>query len=207
MNRRPPIGVALSALGIPVPASAAATKARNLIESAAPPFLVNHSVRSYAWAVALAEHDRTEFDPEVLYIAALLHDVGLISRFDSGGCFEEDGALAAERLVLDAGWPVSRGRAVRDAIRLHMALDLPDDASQETRLLWDSTGVDVTGYRFADLPDALVRDVIEAYPRLDFKRAFAAQFEDQAARKPACRAAEMVLAGMIDTIHSAPFES
>ena len=129
MKTGSPIDSALSNLGMPVPASPVARKARNLLLSVAPPFLFNHSVRSYAWAVALAQHDSTEFDAEVLYIAALLHDIGLVATFDSGGCFEEDGGLAAERLVLDGGSPLSQARAVRDAIRLHMAVDLPADAS------------------------------------------------------------------------------
>jgi hypothetical protein len=207
MSSRTSVDPALSGLGMPVPASPVAKKAWNALQSAAPAFLVNHSVRSYAWAVGLAEHDSTVFDPEILYVAALLHDVGLVSRFDTGGCFEEDGALAAERLALDAGWPVSRGRAVRDAIRLHMAVDLPAGSAPETRLLWDSTGVDVTGDRYADVPEVLVRDVLDAYPRLDFKRQFALLFADQATRKPACRAAEMVRGDMVDRIQAAPFDS
>ena len=188
------------------PPSSVARKARRVLQASAPPFLVNHSIRSYAWAVALADHDSTSFDPELLYVAALLHDVGLVS-VDTGGCFEEDGALAAEHLVLDAGWPVARARAVRDVIRLHMAVELPAEATAETRLLWDSTGVDVTGYRYADVPEAVVREVIDAYPRLDFKRAFSDLFADQATQKPGCRAAEMVRSGMVARIHAAPFDS
>jgi hypothetical protein len=207
MSSRLSLDAALAGLGMPVPESSAAKKARHMLQAAAPAFLVNHSVRSYAWAVALADHDSVAFDPEILYVAALLHDLGLVSRFDTGGCFEEDGALASERLVLDAGWPVSRGRAVRDAIRLHMAGDLSADAAPESQLLWDSTGVDVTGYRFADVPEDIVRRVVDVYPRLDFKRLFAALFADQATRKPACRAAEMVRGDMLARIQAAPFDS
>jgi hypothetical protein len=207
MSGRRLLDAELAELGMPVPASSVAKKAGRVLQSSAPAFLVNHSVRSYAWAVALAERDGTSFDPEVLYVAALLHDAGLVSKFDGGGCFEEDGARAAERLVLEAGWPVSLGRAVRDIISRHMAVDLPADATLETRLLWDSTGVDVTGHRYADVPETVVRDVVAAYPRLDFKQGFVALFIEQAERKPTCRAAEMVRQGMIERINGAPFDS
>jgi hypothetical protein len=49
--------------------------------------------------------------------------------------------------------------------------------------------------------------VLSAYPRLDFKREFAALFVDQATRKPTCRAAEMVNTNLLEAIAQAPFES
>jgi hypothetical protein len=74
-------------------------------------------------------------------------------------------------------------------------------------LLWDSTGVDVTGDRFADVPAAIIPGLLAAYPRVDFKRVFSALFVEQASNKPTCRAAEMVAAGMLEEIAQAPFES
>ena len=62
---------ALTGLGMPVPDSALARRARALIADVAAPFLVNHSIRSYAWAVELARHDEVQFDPEILYVSAV----------------------------------------------------------------------------------------------------------------------------------------
>jgi hypothetical protein len=84
---------------------------------------------------------------------------------------------------------------------------LPPDPPSEVRLLWDSTGTDVTGYRFTDIRPAVIPGLLAAYPRLDFKRDFAALFTDQAARKPTCRVAEMVTAGKLEAIAQAPFNS
>ena len=198
---------ALVALGMPVPDSALARQARELITTVAPPFLVNHSVRAYAWAVELAVHDRVEFDPELLYVAAILHDIGLVPAYDLGGCFEIDGAIEAERFSLAAGQPAPRARAIHDVIALHMGETLPPDSASEVVLLWDSTGTDVTGYRYADVRRALVPGVLSAYPRLDFKRQFGALFADQATRKPACRVAGMVVSGTLEAINRAPFDS
>jgi HD superfamily phosphodiesterase len=196
---------ALRDLDMPVPDSPVARQALELIVEREPAFLVNHSIRSYAWAVALAAVDGLEFDPEILYVAALLHDIGLVPAFDKGGCFEFDGAEFAEAWALEAGMPADAARAVRDAIVLHMAAEIPAGARSESVLLSDSTGTDVRGYRLDQLSVTLVPRVIEAFPRLDFKREFSARFADQAARKPGCRVAVMVAAGSLARIQTAPF--
>jgi len=198
---------ALTRLGMPVPDSALARRARELIANAAAPFLVNHSVRSYAWAVELARQDRLEFDPEILYVSAILHDIGLVPAYDLGGCFEVDGAIAAQRLVREAGQPKARGQAIYDVIALHNQEELPPDSASEVVLLWESTGTDVTGHRFADVRPAISPELLAAYPRLDFKREFTALFVDQASRKPTCPAAAMVARGIVQEIARAPFDS
>jgi hypothetical protein len=197
----------LTAIGIPVPDSAFAHEARELIGEVAPPYLVNHSVRAYAWAVELARHDGFGFDQEILYVAALLHDIGLVPVYDLGGCFETDGAIEAERFSLEHGQPAERARSIYDVIDLHMLAEAPPGSANEVVLLNDSTGTDVTGYRYSDVRPDAITPILAAYPRLDFKVAFAAAFRDQAARKPSCRVAEMVRTGKLDAIAKAPFES
>jgi HD superfamily phosphodiesterase len=107
---------ALTALGMPVPDSTLARRAREHIADVAATFLVNHSVRCYAWGVELARHDRLQFDPEILYVSAILHDLGLVPAYDLGDCYEVDGAIAAERLVGEVGAPETRARGIYDAI-------------------------------------------------------------------------------------------
>jgi hypothetical protein len=198
---------ALTRLGMPVPDSALARRARELIADVAAPFLVNHSVRVYAWAVELARYDRLQFDPEILYVSAMLHDIGLVPAYDLGGCYEVDGAIAAERLVGEAGEPEARARTIYDVIALHNDEDLPPDRAAEVVLLWDSAGTDVTGHRFADIRQAIIPELLAAHPRIDFKRQFTARLIDQASRKPTCPAAEMIATGILEEIARAPFDS
>ena len=198
---------ALRGLGMPVPDSTIAQRAGELIRGVAPQFLVNHSVRSYAWALELAAHDKLEFDPEILYVSALLHDIGLVPAYDMGACFEIDGAVAAERFALQQGEAAERAHAIYDAIALHMIETLPPDPAAEVVLLWDSTGVDVSGSRIGDVRAKAIPVVLAAYPRLEFKRDFAALFADQATRKPTCRVAEMIATGSLERIAKAPFDS
>jgi len=198
---------ALAGLGMLVPDSALARRARELITEVAAPSLVNHSVRVYAWAVELARHGRLRFDPEILYVSAMLHDIGLVPAYDLGGCYEVDGAIAAKRLVAEAGRPEARAQAVYDVIALHNDETLPPDAASAVVLLWDSAGTDVTGHRFADVRPAIIPGLLAAYPRLDFKRAFTELLVDQASRKPTCPAAEMIATGILEEIAQAPFDS
>ena len=198
---------ALRGLGIPVPDSTVVLRAGELIADVAPGFLVNHSVRAYAWAVELAWHDALEFDPEILYVSALLHDIGLVPAYDVGACFEIDGGVAAERFALQQGQPPERAHAIYDVIALHMLAEAPPGSTSEVILLNDSTGVDVTGYRVGDVRASAIPEIVAAYPRLEFKREFAALFVDQATRKPSCRVAEMVTTGKLDAIAKAPFDS
>jgi HD domain len=198
---------ALTRLGMRVPESALARRGRELIADVAAPWLVNHSVRCFAWAVELTRHDGLQSDPEILYVSAMLHDIGLVPAYDLGGCYEVDGAIAAEGLAREVGAPGERARAIYDAIALHNNETMPPDPAPEVVLLWDSTGIDVTGDRLADVRPAIVPGLLAAYPRLDFKREFTALFVDQASRKPTCPAAEMAATGMLEEIAQAPFDS
>jgi hypothetical protein len=198
---------ALTRLGMPVPDSPLARQARQRIFDVGSPALANHSVRVYAWAVELAQHDGLRFDPEILYASSMLHDIGLVTPYDIGGCYEIDGAIAAERLAREAGASDVRARAIYDAIALHNDDTLPADAAPETVLVWDAAGVDVTGERYGDVRPAIIPAVLAAYPRGEFKREFTAHLVDQASRKPTCPAVAMISNGILEEIARAPFES
>jgi hypothetical protein len=189
------------------PDSNLAGQAEDLLRSVAPPFLANHSFRSHFFAVALADRDGVRFDEELLYVAALMHDIGLVEEFDTGRCFEEDSAEAAARLAAQEDWDAERRERLAEAIRLHVATDIALEDGPEAYLLWHSTGLDVGGHRHGELSSAEVQAVLDAYPRLDFKEGFAGLVEEQAARKQGCWADRAVQAGLRARIDAAPFES
>jgi hypothetical protein len=189
------------------PDSSLARRAEELLAEVSPPFLTNHSFRSHFFAVALAERDRVRFDAELLYVAALLHDIGLVARFDTGRCFEEDGAAVAASCAAEEGWPPERCDALAEAIRLHVAVTIELEDGPEAYLLWHSTGLDVAGRRIGELSDETVQAVLAPYPRLDFKSGFTDLIADQAERKQGCWADAAMQRGLRDYIAAAPFES
>ena len=192
---------------VATPDSRLAHQAEELVRTSSPPFLTNHCFRSHAWAVALAARDGIRFDAELLYVAALLHDIGLVVEFDTGRCFELDSAAAAAKLAAAAGWSQERCEALAEAIRLHVALEEELGNGPETYLLWHATGLDVRGHRYRDLDRRTIDSVLASYPPLDFKRGFTDLLLDQAGRKPNCWAANAIKNGIAERIQQAPFDA
>jgi hypothetical protein len=188
-----------------VPESRLAREAEHLVRTSSSQFLANHCYRSYAWAVALGERDDISYDAELLYVAALLHDLGLTAEFDTGRCFEVDSAAAGRDLAARGGWSKERCEALVEPIRLHVALVEELGDGPETYLLWLSTGLDVVGHRNRDLDPRTVESVIATYPRLDFDRSFTELRVDQGRRKPGCWAAKAIEIGIAPRIETFPF--
>jgi hypothetical protein len=189
-----------------VPDTDAARRAEEICRDVSSASLANHCFRSYAWGALLGVRDGVAWDAELLYVASMLHDVGLTPAYDRGGCFERDGADAAREILTELGWPAERAETAADAIYLHMHEVGPDD-SPEALLLDLGTAVDVRGARLADVPQLQRGFVLDRFPRLGFKEHFIELFEDQARRKPNCVVADFLARGSAARIRAADFES
>jgi hypothetical protein len=84
------------------------------------------------------------------------------------------------------------------------AVDVATDP--EGYLLELSTGMDISGRRTEDIPPDLRADVLARYPRLGLAEEFIAAFEDQATRKPLCRASQFVRNGLAARLAANPLE-
>jgi hypothetical protein len=190
-----------------VPDSAAARAAEELAASAQPASLTNHGLRSYAWGALLGLAESRSFDSEVLYVAALVHDLGLLPAYDRGNDFEADGAAAAQELLLSVGWDAARADRAAQAIRDHW--NGPEDESEvESLLLSYGTSVDVGGWRYDEFDRATAGDIVEAAPREGFKELFVELVERQAAAKPWCHLAPLAAdPGFAARVHADPFDS
>ena len=65
------------------PQTPAATAARFVAIRFYSPALLNHCIRSYLWGTKYAAEHGIAFDDELLYVSAMLHDIGLTDAFDS----------------------------------------------------------------------------------------------------------------------------
>jgi hypothetical protein len=176
-----------------------------LARESSPPFLFNHAVRTHAWALEFARLDGVEHDPELLYVGALLHDLGLTDRFDGPRCFENESAAAAVDFARQHGWDDLRSERLANAIRLHAHPRVIPEDGAEGYLLSEATSCDVRGHRLPELPRATVESVIARYPRLDFADGFIDLLEAQAVAKPGCLADLYLQRGLADRIRAAPF--
>ena len=79
-----------------IPDSQLAREVTQLIRDTESELLFNHSVRVFLWGALLGKQKNVSFDPELLYIASMFHDLGLTARYNSpNDRFEVDGANAA----------------------------------------------------------------------------------------------------------------
>ncbi|MDS0140069.1 MULTISPECIES: HD domain-containing protein [unclassified Amycolatopsis] len=154
------------------------------------PSLLNHSMRVYAWAVALGDVHHVEFDAELLFVAAMLHDAGLAAEFDSHTVpFEVAGGHVAWVFAAGAGWPPERRARLAEVIVRHMQAEVDPAEDPEGFLLSRAAAADIAGRDVADLPAGFRAEVLDRYPRLDLVAEFLRCFGDQAARKPESSAA------------------
>ena len=193
----------------PAPSTAAADAARELAGDHHSAALLHHVHRSWLWAEAFAalEH-RTGVDRELLYVAALLHDIGLVEDFDNvGSSYEAAGAEIAVVLTAGARWSPFRRSHVRDVIIGHNRASSDPETDLEGYLLESATAFDITGRRTADLPSEFVAEVLHAHPRGDLRNEFASLVLDQADRKPTTAAARLAREGLAQNLARHPLEN
>ncbi|SDL93157.1 HD domain-containing protein [Nonomuraea maritima] len=180
-------------LGFMFPETPAAAAAMSVVGRFCSPALLNHCVRSYLWAATYGEAHGIAHDEELLYVAALLHDMGLTESFDSHTVpFETAGGRLAWVFGTAAGWPQERAARAEEIIVLHMRDDVSAAADPEAHLLQVATSWEIVGRHADQFPADVRADVLARYPRLTFGAEFLASFEDQARRKPDCAAAASV---------------
>ncbi|MGH8902854.1 MAG: HD domain-containing protein [Egibacteraceae bacterium] len=167
-----------------VPDSKIAREATDLARRDYPPFLFNHCIRTFWFADTIAENG-SRFDREIVYLAAILHDLGVLEPYDLGRRFEVDGAQAAHDFLLERAYPSSKADLVWDAIALHTSLGIANySKTPEIGLVCLGAFADAAGLGVTDLDQSFVRELIEAFPRLDFPHEWLRVLIQQVEKKP-----------------------
>ncbi|MFS0729635.1 HD domain-containing protein [Curtobacterium sp. 1P10AnD] len=180
------------------PPTAIAARALDVVRTWSTPALVNHCLRSWAWASVIAESDGLEPDRELLFVSAMLHDLGVTPTFDAHAVpFEDAGGAVGSVFALGAGWDAARAGRVSEVIERHMWTAVDPDVDVEGHLLEVATSLDVSGVGFDRVPDVVLRSVTAALPRLDFSTAFDGLIHEQADRKPTTPAGRLDRSGSV----------
>ncbi|MCG8691128.1 MAG: HD domain-containing protein [Minwuiales bacterium] len=180
---------------IPRPDSAIARKAEDYAMALSPHYLLNHCHRTYLWGALLAQADGGPIeDAELLYVASLLHDLGVVDahfgKNQRAHCFAVEGALAAETLLNQHGMEPERTETVADAISLHInVLGVGAEHGQTAQYLAAGARCDVFGERAREIPKSDAREVLIRYPGLGVRSDFSAFLEQEAALRPEARMA------------------
>ncbi|MGX1849168.1 HD domain-containing protein [Streptomyces sp. NPDC055299] len=172
--------------GIPVPDSTLAREATELIRDVTDDLIYHHSRRVYLFGAHYGLHQGLDFDPELLYVGALFHDLGLTGKFrTSQQRFELDGADEARAFLTARGIPEDRARLVWEGIALHTTPEIPHHMAPEVALVTAGVELDVLGIGYDTLPTATREAVVAAHPRPDFKRRILHAFHAGLAHRPA----------------------
>jgi HD domain-containing protein len=170
---------------VPVPDSRLARDVTELIRSIEPDLLYHHSLRVYSFGALQGERRRLSYDPELLYVGAMFHDIGLVEGHRSAhDRFEVDGANAAREFLVGQGVTGDALRIVWDAIALHTTPGIPQHKEPEVALVTAGVELDVLGFGYDDISAEDREAVLAAYPRVDFKESIIQAFADGMADRP-----------------------
>jgi HD domain len=155
--------------GIPLIDSKVAQEATDLARETSPPFLFNHSIRTYLFGALLGKD--LAFDHELLFLACILHDLGLTDRYAGEKPFEIEGAEAARKFFGERGVSEERTEIVWDGIAMHPSA-LAHYKRPEIALVANGAAADVVGSDLLKVAPADKEQVLRAFPRFGFKTSF-----------------------------------
>ncbi|MFJ8272598.1 HD domain-containing protein [Streptomyces sp. NPDC094154] len=171
--------------GVEIPDTTLVREATELVRDVAPPLLFHHSRRVFLWGSLRGREQRLGFDPELLYVGAMFHDLGLTKRMRrTDQRFEIDGADEARRFLHAhgiAGQPADR---VWTSIALHTTPEIPLHMAPEIALVTRGVELDVLGIGYHAVSDEERAAVVAAHPRPDFKNGILAAFTEGIEERP-----------------------
>ncbi|MGY2041730.1 HD domain-containing protein [Pseudomonas pergaminensis] len=151
---------------VTIPDSQLAREVTQLIRDSESDLLFSHSTRVYFWAALAGARKDLVFDGELLYTAAMFHDLGLTAKYHHSQLrFEVDGANAARDFLRGHGVCVTDLDKVWNAIALHTTPGIAEHMHSEIALLQGGAGMDVAGRGFGEFTEEQRNAVISAYPR------------------------------------------
>ena len=172
--------------GVTIPDSKLAQEVTELIRDTEPALLFNHSSRVYYFAALAGKRKGLTFDPELLYVSAMFHDMGLTPKHSSAhDRFEVDGANTAGDFLRRHNIPQQDIDTVWTSIALHTTPGIPQYMHPVVALLTNGVEMDVLGIEYSEFSDADREAIVQAYPRTEhFKEDIIQAFYNGIKHKP-----------------------
>ena len=159
------------------------------------PMLMEHNYRSFFFARALGALERVAHDPELLFVATMLHDQGVLEPADR--CFTLRGADEAEEIA---------GAVAAEAITLHLNAAVSVEQGAEAHLLHDAVLLDAVGLHAWKLKREAIERVRARHPRLKFTQESGPILGAQARAIPRCRTAAAMRSGFGLALRLSPWQ-
>jgi hypothetical protein len=163
--------IAADAIGVEwnLPDSGSCSVALQLVADVSPAFLANHCIRSYLFGRELAAakglRSGVDYDEELVFLACILHDLGITDYGAGDQRFEVEGADAAERFLRDRGIAEDRVTTVWQAIALHTSVGLAERFGTVHSVVAGGISLDVNGIEKDILEPTFADRVHGAFPR------------------------------------------
>jgi HD superfamily phosphodiesterase len=152
--------------GVAIPDSALARAVTELVRDTESPLLFHHSSRVYYFGALTGKRRGLTYDPELLYVGAMFHDMGLTPQHSSATeRFEVDGANAARDFLRGHGIAQADIDTVWAAIALHTTPGIPQHMHPVIALVTAGVEMDVLGLTYATYSDAVREAVVRVHPR------------------------------------------
>src|SRR5947209_13980813 len=177
---------ATSISGVMIPDSKLAREATELVRDTESTLLFNHSTRVYYFGSLAGRRRGLKFDPELLYVGAMFHDMGLTPQYSSkADRFEVDGANSARAFLRQHKISQQEIDTVWTAIALHTTPGIPQYMHPVVALLTAGVEMDVLGIAYSEFSDADREAIVAAYPRTEhFKEDIIQAFYDGIKHRP-----------------------
>ena len=160
-----------------IPDTRLAREATEILREHGTDLLFNHSLRVYLFGAEQGRRQKLKFDPELLFVSAAFHDMGLVKKFSSATeRFEVDGANAVRQFLTAHNVPEDQVQTAWEAIALHTTPGVTQYMRPEVALLFSGVGLDVLGKGFESFPAKLREQIVKEYPRENFKEGIVKAF-------------------------------
>lgn len=171
--------------GVTIPDSKMARDATDLLRDVATDLVFDHSRRVFLFGSLRGQEQGLNYDPELLYIGAMFHDLGLTEKYRRADQrFEIDAADAARSFLKDYGIDGDAGDKVWNAIALHTTPEIPLRMDPVVALVTRGVELDVLGIGYNAITDEQRQEAVKAHPRPDFKNQILAAFANGLKDRP-----------------------
>jgi len=177
-----------SVAGVTIPDTALCNAAVDLLEASSPEFLCTHCLRTYIFgSLAVRGLGRSVIDEEAAFCAAALHDLGLVPAYQRDNRFEVDGADAARQFCSKHQVPLERADLIWEAIALHTSPGIATRLADEIAVVHLGAGLELFGLGLDQVPPQIVEEVLDRYPRMNFKTEFRKLLVEHCRNNPAAQ--------------------
>jgi hypothetical protein len=157
--------------GVRIPTSELARRTARFVREVSSGTLFNHVMRTYVFGSLLCDRRGVRYDSELAFVAAALHDLGLVEAYRTPAeRFEVDGADAAQRFLREQRMPAERVAVVWDAIALHTNTGIATRKRPEIAMVAMGSAVDFSGNDLRRIPPDALEEILAAFPREGFKQ-------------------------------------